>query len=118
MLTTEPTWIIDPIDGTMNFVHSFPYTCISVGLWVNKQAEIGIVYNPVLDQMFTATKGQGAYLNGERIHTSGQTGKFSKSTVALWSALFIAYVVYFFLCIRILIVVCNNPLHVSSILQS
>ncbi|KAK4325568.1 hypothetical protein Pmani_003855 [Petrolisthes manimaculis] len=73
VLTSEPTWIIDPIDGTMNFVHSFPYTCISVGLWVDKKAEIGIVYNPILEQMFTATKGEGAYLNGERIHTSGQT---------------------------------------------
>lgn len=93
VLTTAPTWIIDPIDGTMNFVHSFPYTCISVGLWVNKQAEIGIVYNPVLDQMFTATKGQGAYLNGERIHTSGQTGKLN----VLWfGILYIEYVVYIF----------------------
>ncbi|KAK3893187.1 hypothetical protein Pcinc_002989 [Petrolisthes cinctipes] len=80
VLTSEPTWIIDPIDGTMNFVHSFPYTCISVGLWVDKKAEIGIVYNPILEQMFTATKGEGAYLNGERIHTSGQT-ELSQSLV-------------------------------------
>ncbi|XP_069191103.1 inositol monophosphatase 1 isoform X3 [Procambarus clarkii] len=73
VLTDEPTWIIDPIDGTMNFVHSFPYTCISVALWVNKEAEIGIVYNPVLEQMFTAIKGQGAFLNDEKISASGET---------------------------------------------
>ncbi|XP_042220415.1 inositol monophosphatase 1-like isoform X1 [Homarus americanus] len=73
VLTDEPTWIIDPIDGTMNFVHSFPYTCISVALWVNKDAEVGIVYNPVLEQMFTAVKGQGAFLNDEKISASGQT---------------------------------------------
>ncbi|XP_053646423.1 inositol monophosphatase 1 isoform X5 [Cherax quadricarinatus] len=73
VLTDEPTWIIDPVDGTMNFVHSFPYTCISVALWVNKDAEVGIVYNPILEHMFTALKGQGAYLNDEKISASGET---------------------------------------------
>ncbi|XP_042859943.1 inositol monophosphatase 1-like isoform X1 [Penaeus japonicus] len=72
VLTDEPTWIIDPIDGTMNFVHSFPYTCISVGLWVKKEALVGVVYNPVLEQMFTAIKGQGAFLNGEKLSVSGE----------------------------------------------
>lgn len=61
----------------MNFVHSFPYTCISVALWVNKTAEIGIVYNPILDQLFTARRGQGAFLNDERLTVSGQTGRQS-----------------------------------------
>lgn len=80
VLTDDPTWIIDPIDGTMNFVHSFPHTCISVGLWVNKAAEVGIIYNPILEQMFTAIKGKGAFLNGEKISTSGETD-LSKSLV-------------------------------------
>ncbi|XP_043475394.1 inositol monophosphatase 1-like [Leptopilina heterotoma] len=69
-LTDDPTWIIDPIDGTTNFVHSFPHTCISVALAVNKKLEIGIVYNPVLEQMFTARRGQGAFLNGKSINSS------------------------------------------------
>ncbi|KAK7079239.1 Inositol monophosphatase 2 [Halocaridina rubra] len=73
VFTDDPTWIIDPIDGTMNFVHSFPHTCISVGLWINKDAEVAIVYNPVLNQMFTALKGKGAFLNGEKISASGET---------------------------------------------
>lgn len=72
VLTDNPTWIIDPIDGTMNFVHSLPYTCISVGLWHGREALAGIIYNPVLEQMFTAKKGCGAYLNGEQIKVSGQ----------------------------------------------
>ncbi|KAK8373090.1 hypothetical protein O3P69_012401 [Scylla paramamosain] len=72
VLTHDPTWIIDPIDGTMNFVHSLPYTCVSVGLWAGKEALVGIIFNPILDQMFIAKKGQGAYLNGERIRVSGQ----------------------------------------------
>lgn len=74
-LTDAPTWIIDPIDGTMNFVHGLPHTCISVALLIDKVAEIGIVYNPILEQLFTARKGQGAFLNGAPIHVSGEKGK-------------------------------------------
>ncbi|KZC04626.1 PREDICTED: inositol monophosphatase 1-like [Dufourea novaeangliae] len=69
-LTDEPTWIIDPIDGTTNFVHSFPFTCVSIGLSVKKELEIGIVYNPILEQLFTARRGRGASLNGKPIHAS------------------------------------------------
>ncbi|XP_076289742.1 inositol monophosphatase 1-like [Lasioglossum baleicum] len=69
-LTDEPTWIIDPIDGTTNFVHSFPFTCVSIALSVNKQLEIGIVYNPILEQLFTARRGRGAFLNGKPIQSS------------------------------------------------
>lgn len=74
-LTDAPTWIIDPIDGTTNFVHSFPHACISIALAVNKKLEIGIVYNPVLEQMFTARRGHGAYLNGRRIKSSSVDGE-------------------------------------------
>lgn len=69
-LTDDPTWIIDPVDGTMNFVHGFPHSCISVGLTINKEAIAGIIYNPVLQQLFTAKKGQGAYYNNRQIHVS------------------------------------------------
>ncbi|XP_054275157.1 inositol monophosphatase 1 [Macrosteles quadrilineatus] len=71
-LTDDPTWIIDPIDGTMNFVHGYPNICISIGLLVNKVTEIGIIYNPVLEQLFTARKGQGAFYNDKPIHVSGK----------------------------------------------
>lgn len=72
-LTDSPTWIIDPVDGTMNFVHSFPHACVSIALLVNKTTEIGIIYNPVLKQLFTARRGQGAFYNGNKISVSGQT---------------------------------------------
>lgn len=72
ILTNSPTWIIDPIDGTMNFVHSFPHSSISIALLVNKVTEIGIVYNPVLEQKFTARRGQGAFYNGRQIHVSDE----------------------------------------------
>lgn len=70
VLTDDPTWIIDPVDGTMNFVHGFPHSCISLGLTINKESVVGIIYNPFLNQLFTAKKGQGAFLNGRQIHVS------------------------------------------------
>lgn len=71
-LTEAPTWIIDPVDGTMNFVHSFPHSAISVALLVNKVAEIGVVYNPVLGQKFTARRGKGSFYNNTQITVSGE----------------------------------------------
>nr|XP_022919969.1 inositol monophosphatase 2-like [Onthophagus taurus] len=68
-LTDKPTWIIDPIDGTANFVRKLPMSCISVGLTIQKDLVLGIVLNPFLDQLFTAIKGNGAYLNEKRIFT-------------------------------------------------
>lgn len=82
LLTNDPTWIIDPIDGTLNFVHRFPHSCISVAFAVEKELVIGIVYNPMLNQLFTAQKGKGAFLNGKPIHTS-KTKELSQSLVAL-----------------------------------
>lgn len=79
-LTNAPTWIIDPIDGTMNFVHTFPHCCISIGLFIEQKPTIGIVYNPNLEQLFTAIKGRGAFLNGKKIHVSGQK-ELSKAMV-------------------------------------
>ena len=69
-LTDAPTWIIDPIDGTTNFVHGFHLTCISIALSIEKEVVIGIIYNPILGDMFTAIKGKGAYHNNKRIYTS------------------------------------------------
>lgn len=69
-LTNDPTWIIDPIDGTTNFVHQFPHTCISLAFLINKRAEIGIVYNPIVKQFFSAQRNNGAFLNGKPIQTS------------------------------------------------
>ncbi|XP_054270341.1 inositol monophosphatase 1-like [Macrosteles quadrilineatus] len=72
-LTDAPTWIIDPIDGTTNFVHRDANCAISVAFAVNRRLEIGIVYSPVRDQMFTAQRGKGAFLNGKPIHVSNVT---------------------------------------------
>ncbi|XP_054483124.1 inositol monophosphatase 1-like [Anoplopoma fimbria] len=71
-LTDSPTWIIDPIDGTVNFVHRFPFVAISIAFTVNKQTEFGIVYSCVEDKLFYAQRGRGAFVNGEPLHASGQ----------------------------------------------
>lgn len=73
-LTDSPTWIIDPIDGTTNFIHGFPHTCVVIGLAVKKEMVLGIVYNPILEQLFTARKGRGAFLNGKSIRVSKVEG--------------------------------------------
>ena len=78
VLTDDPTWVIDPVDGTMNFVHGLPLVAISVGLLINEESVLGIIYNPLLDQMFTAKVGQGAFLNGKPIRVSGETGQISQ----------------------------------------
>ncbi|CAF0844585.1 unnamed protein product [Didymodactylos carnosus] len=72
-LTDDPTWIIDPIDGTTNFVHGFPFIAISVGLVIKKQAEIGVIYNPISENLYSAVKGKGAFKNGRPIQSSQQT---------------------------------------------
>ncbi|KAI5868518.1 inositol monophosphatase [Durotheca rogersii] len=61
-VTAAPTFIVDPIDGTNNFVHAFPHACISLGFAVDHVPTIGVVYNPYLDQLYSAIRGQGAYL--------------------------------------------------------
>ena len=63
-------FIIDPIDGTMNFARGFNHSCISVAYMSAGELRAAAVYNPYVDEMFTAVKGEGAYLNGRRLHVS------------------------------------------------
>ncbi|KAM7445964.1 Inositol monophosphatase 1 [Porites harrisoni] len=72
-LTNNPTWIIDPIDGTTNFVHRFPYVAVCIGLAINKKVEIGVIYSCIRDELYTARRGSGAFRNGKQIHCSGLT---------------------------------------------
>lgn len=65
-LTDRPTFICDPIDGTTNFVHNFRKgVCISLGLAVERQPVVGVVYNPFMDELYTAIKGRGAFLTSK-----------------------------------------------------
>lgn len=66
----ENVWIIDPLDGTTNFIHGFPQYCVSIGLQQRGQITQAVVYDPSRNDLFTATKGAGAYLNDKRIRVT------------------------------------------------
>jgi myo-inositol-1(or 4)-monophosphatase len=66
----EYRWIVDPLDGTTNFVHGVPHYSVSLALERNGELLVGAVYDPMLEECFTAAAGQGAWLNGRPIHTS------------------------------------------------
>lgn len=51
LLTEAPTWVVDPLDGTTNFVHKYPFVCVSIGLVINKVPAVGVVYNPIIDEV-------------------------------------------------------------------
>ncbi len=67
-------WVVDPLDGTTNFVHGFPYWCVSVALEVDGRGEVAAVYDPSRDELFTAQRGRGAWLDGEPMRVSACEG--------------------------------------------
>ena len=84
-------WIIDPLDGTVNFAHAVPHFCTSIALCEDGRLVCGVIYNPMLDEMFTAVAGKGARLNGEPIRVSSRAelaeciaaGGFAKSVASI-----------------------------------
>jgi len=74
---TEYIWVVDPIDGTSNFIRNLGLSAISVGLLRNREPYMGVVYQPYRDEMYTAKVGEGAFLNGERIHVSDRDFRHS-----------------------------------------
>jgi myo-inositol-1(or 4)-monophosphatase len=66
----EATWIIDPIDGTTNFISGIPVWCVSLGLVIGTKSVLGVIYNPVTEEFYSAQTGEGAFLNGKRIRVS------------------------------------------------
>ncbi|MEO6017953.1 MAG: inositol monophosphatase family protein [Polaromonas sp.] len=70
---SEFVWIIDPLDGTTNFIHGFPVYCVSIALAVKGKVEQAVVYDPTRNDIFCATKGRGAYMNDRRIRVAKRT---------------------------------------------
>ena len=64
------SWVVDPLDGTTNYVHSFPIFCISIGLQWQGELKVGVIDVPMLGKTYTCVAGKGAFVNGERIHVS------------------------------------------------
>lgn len=77
----SPQWYVDPLDGTTNYAHGLPFFAVSLGLERAGEIEAGVVYNPPLDEMFTALRGQGAWLNHEPIHVA-ETGSLTEALLA------------------------------------
>lgn len=69
---SEFLWIVDPIDGTKNFVHGFPFYSVSIALAHKGEINVGVVYDPSSDEMFVAEKGKGAYLRGKCLYVSDE----------------------------------------------
>jgi len=67
------TWIIDPLDGTMNFIHGIPHFAISIALKMDNRLEVGLVYDPIKDELFTAARGKGAHFNNRRIRIQNRS---------------------------------------------
>jgi len=65
-----PVWVVDPLDGTSNYVHDVPVYCVSIGLWAGGKPVVGVILDPRLNELFTAAAGLGAHLNGKPIHVS------------------------------------------------
>lgn len=74
-------WLIDPLDGTVNYMHGFPMFCVSIALLKGGVLEVGVVYDPLRRELFTARRGGGAWLNGKPIHVSRRSA-LSESLVA------------------------------------
>ena len=69
---SDTIWIIDPLDGTTNYLHGFPVFAVSIGVQIKGRMEHAVVYDPLRQELFTATRGQGAHLENRRIRVSGQ----------------------------------------------
>jgi len=69
---SDTIWIVDPLDGTTNYLHGFPVFAVSIGVQIKGRMEHAVVYDPLRQELFTATRGQGAHLDSHRIRVSGQ----------------------------------------------
>jgi len=78
---SEYRWIIDPLDGTTNYAHGFPVFCVSIALQSMSRVILGVIYNPMLDELFVAERGEGAFLQGRKIHVS-HTKRLAEGFVA------------------------------------
>lgn len=67
-LGDDPTWVVDPIDGTLNYIHGLAHSAISIALAKERKIQLAVVYNPYRDELFTAARNGGAFLNGRAIH--------------------------------------------------
>jgi myo-inositol-1(or 4)-monophosphatase len=80
--SSQYLWIVDPLDGTVNYAHGFPFYCVSIALEIQNTRVVGVVYDPTRDELFTATQGGGAFLNGKKIAVSSQSTLSGRAMLA------------------------------------
>ncbi|MCS7202592.1 MAG: inositol monophosphatase [Dictyoglomus sp.] len=80
----ERAFFVDPLDGTLNFVHKIPFFAISIGYWEDNKPKLGLVYDPIRRDLFYAKEGEGAFLNGKRIHVSSPSSLENSIFVTGW----------------------------------
>ena len=79
---SDHEWIVDPIDGTVNYFYGIPHYCVSIALRIGGRIDHGVIYDPSLDEMFSVSRGGGAFLNGEPIHAS-QRAEMGQAVVTI-----------------------------------
>ncbi len=77
-------WAVDPLDGTLNYVKEIPYFAVSIGVLVQGKTSVGVIYNPILDQMFVAVRGNGSSLNGSRLRVSRARSLVNSTLIFDW----------------------------------
>lgn len=80
-LNHEPTWCVDPVDGTTNFIHKFPFYCVSIGLCIGQEPVMGVIFDPSRGDLYHAIKGGGAFVNGQPIHVDTNATSLDKAVV-------------------------------------
>ena len=84
-MDTDSYWILDPVDGTTNLMHDYQHSVVSLALCSRKKIVLGIVYDPFHDELFSAVKGEGSFLNGNPVHVSS-AGKLSETIIGIGTA--------------------------------
>lgn len=84
-MSADHYWILDPVDGTTNLIHDYHHSVVSLALCSKKEIVVGIVYNPYHEELFSAVKGDGSFLNGERIHVASASS-FSETIIGIGTA--------------------------------
>lgn len=77
-------WAVDPLDGTLNYAKGIPHFAVSIGVLIKRRAVLGVIYNPIMEELFTASRGSGAYVNGKRIHVSETRSLRNSSLIFEW----------------------------------
>ncbi|KAF7494449.2 Inositol monophosphatase 1 [Sarcoptes scabiei] len=80
-ITDDPTWIVDPIDGTMNFIHQSPWCAVSIALAINRQSIVGVINCPFIGRLYHASLGRGAFMNDKPIKVSSRAKSIDKALI-------------------------------------